>query len=122
LTGLLAGFVLALGHSPLEFNVHESHFGPRETQMVCLAKGRSNYHGRLPVAMMETYLTKADEHVVDFTMQLDGKPRLEIQPGFFRLRGGPLMPPQSVCDTVNMHIHANTEISAGASETSSKVQ
>jgi hypothetical protein len=36
--GLLGGFVLALGHSPLVLNVHESHFGPIGTQMVCLVK------------------------------------------------------------------------------------
>lgn len=36
--GLFEGFILALGHSPLVLNVHESHFGPTATQIVCLTK------------------------------------------------------------------------------------
>jgi hypothetical protein len=58
--------------------------------------------------------------VVDFTVQFSGQPRLKIQPGFFRVLWRPSMPPQPICNTVNMYVYANTEIPTGASASSSK--
>jgi len=84
--------VIALGHSPLELKVHESHFGPTGRQTVCLAEV-PNYYDTLPVDKMETYLTKANKHMVDFTVKFSGQPRLEVQPGFFRVLWGLSVPP-----------------------------
>lgn len=75
----------ALGHNPLVLRSHTSHRGPTGRHITCKKHGRGSdeFHFSRWMAKedsLTTHLPKSDQQMVDFTMELFWKPRLEIEP------------------------------------------